>query len=45
MGHDKIVMVYLVEKVEVFQVLIDSCGIRWLVVLEGDNLTLTDLDW
>ena len=23
--------------------MVDSCGVRWLVVSEGDDLTLTDL--
>ena len=38
-------MVHHVRKFEVFEVLIDSCRVCWLVVFEGDNLTLTDLGW
>ena len=38
-------MVYHVGKFKVFKVLVDRGGVRWFVVFEGDNLTLTDLGW
>ena len=44
-GYDKIVMVYLMVQFEVFEVLVDSSEVRWLVVPEGDDLILTDLGW
>ena len=44
-GHDEVVVVYHMGEFEVFEVLLDSCGVHQLVVPEGDDLTLTDLGW
>ena len=44
-GQNKIVVVYLMGEFEIFEVLVDCSGVCWLVVANGDDLTLTDFGW